>query len=337
MATSVMEDVAGGYCGSMVGDIETRRICCSCVARAGKRKEIPAEGAEGAGAGPSQRPTKKKGGSVKASCGARARVDINGKLDDILKLIDAKVSYAQIADRFKCSVRFLATVKSDRKKIEAAAAAGAGSQKTARKAEFQEVPATVQGGFIPPVYAGGMPLVWKTYRSVRDDTSTTILDGRSLAYTCNLSTGETKVTVYEDQEWSDFYLSTGGTGSCSVADIFDDDDGDVCLEEEACSSNETCTDDEPIAISPNAFNVVAARYSDDKCTVPTGVDHVVSGCDVSASGFSTEGCFHQNRIQREVQLEYHTNFTPHMSSGPDMRRMADAADSCYLVGDYYHR
>ncbi|CAB1114491.1 unnamed protein product [Ectocarpus sp. CCAP 1310/34] len=49
-----------GNCGSMVGDIETRRICCSCVARAGKRKEIPAEGAEGAGAGPSQRPTKKK-------------------------------------------------------------------------------------------------------------------------------------------------------------------------------------------------------------------------------------------------------------------------------------
>ena len=65
-------------------------------------------------------------------------MDINGKLD-ILKLIDAKVSYAQIADRFKCSVRFLATVKSDRKKIEAAAAAGAGSQKTARKAEFHEV------------------------------------------------------------------------------------------------------------------------------------------------------------------------------------------------------
>ena len=130
-----------GNCGSMVGDIETRRICCSCVARAGKRKdtgkrkEIPAEGAEGAGAGPSQRPTKKKGGSVKASCGARPRVDINGRLD-ILKLIDAKVSYAQIADRFKCSVRFLATVKSDRKKIEAAAAAGAGSQKTARKAQF---------------------------------------------------------------------------------------------------------------------------------------------------------------------------------------------------------
>lgn len=75
------------------------------------------------------------------------------------------------------------------------------------------------------------------------DTSTTILDGRSLVYTCNLSTGETQLTVYEDQECSEFYLSTGGTGSCFVADIFDDDDGDVCLEEEACSSNETCTDD----------------------------------------------------------------------------------------------
>ncbi|CBJ31172.1 expressed unknown protein [Ectocarpus siliculosus] len=201
------------------------------------------------------------------------------------------------------------------------------------------------------------------------DTSTTILDGRSLVYTCNLSTGETKLTVYEDQECLDVYLSTGGTGSCSVADIFDDDDGDVCLEEEACSSNETCTDDEPFALSPNAFNVVAAQYSDDKCTVPTGVDHVVSGYDVSAPGFSTEGCFPPESdpevpapslpflseclsdgsaviqlfglsdltCSGEVQLEYHTNFTPHMSSGPDMRRMADAADSCYLVGDYHYR
>ncbi|CAM9567107.1 unnamed protein product [Ectocarpus sp. 12 AP-2014] len=201
------------------------------------------------------------------------------------------------------------------------------------------------------------------------DTSTTILDGRSSVYTCNLSTGETKFTVYEDQECSDFYLSTGGTGSCSVADIFDDDDGDVCLEEEACSSNETCTDDEPFAISPNAFNVVAAQYSDDKCAVPTGVDHVVSGYNVSAPGFSTEGCFAPEldpevptaslpflseclsdgsaviqlfglsdlTCSGEVQLEYHTNFTPHMSSGPDMRRMADAADSCYPVGDYSYR
>lgn len=115
--------------------------------------------------------------------------------------------------------------------------------------------------------------------------------------------------------------------------------------------------------------MVAAQYSDDKCTVPTGVDHVVSGYDVSAPGFSTEGCFPPESdaetstiglpflseclsdgsavIQLfglsdltcggEVYLEYHTNFTPHMSSGPDMRRMADAADSCYLVGDYYYR
>ena len=105
-----------GNCGSMVGDIETRRICCSCVARAGKRKEtgkrkeIPAEGAEGAGSGPSQRPTKKKGGSVKASCGARARVDINGKLD-ILKLIDAKVSYAHLGLGVRVRVRVRVRVK----------------------------------------------------------------------------------------------------------------------------------------------------------------------------------------------------------------------------------
>ena len=51
----------------------------------------------------------------------------------------AKVSYTQIVDRFGCSVRFLATVRSDRKQIEAAAAAGGGSQKTARKGDFPEV------------------------------------------------------------------------------------------------------------------------------------------------------------------------------------------------------
>jgi len=123
-----------GNCGSMFDDHETKRICSTCVAKAGKRKATPAEGA---GAGPSKRPKKTKGGSREGS-GSRARPDNNTKLE-ILKLMDAKVSYAQIADRFGCSVRFLATVRSDRKQIEAAAAAGGGSQKTARKGDFPEV------------------------------------------------------------------------------------------------------------------------------------------------------------------------------------------------------
>ena len=120
-----------GNCGSMFDDHETKRICSTCVTKAGKRKATPAEGA---GAGPSKRPKKTKGGSREGS-GSRARPDNNTKLE-ILKLMDAKVSYAQIADRFGCSVRFLATVRSDRKQIEAAAAAGGGSQKTARKGDF---------------------------------------------------------------------------------------------------------------------------------------------------------------------------------------------------------
>ena len=123
-----------GNCGSMFDDHETKRICSTCVAKVGKRKATPAEGA---GAGPSKRPKKTKGGSREGS-GSRARPDNNTKLE-ILKLMDAKVSYAQIADRFGCSVRFLATVRSDRKQIEAAAAAGGGSQKTARKGDFPEV------------------------------------------------------------------------------------------------------------------------------------------------------------------------------------------------------
>ena len=53
--------------------------------------------------------------------------------------MDDKVSYSQIADRFGCSVRFLAMVRSARKQIEEAAAAGDGSQKTARKGDFPEV------------------------------------------------------------------------------------------------------------------------------------------------------------------------------------------------------
>ena len=45
-----------GNCGSMFKDHETKRICSTCVAKAGKRKATPAEGA---GAGPSKRPKNK--------------------------------------------------------------------------------------------------------------------------------------------------------------------------------------------------------------------------------------------------------------------------------------
>ena len=53
-----------GNCGSMFDDHETKRICSTCVAKAGKRKATPAEGA---GAGPSKRPKKTKGGSKQGS------------------------------------------------------------------------------------------------------------------------------------------------------------------------------------------------------------------------------------------------------------------------------
>jgi len=58
-----------GNCGSMFDDHETKRICSTCVAKAGKRKATPAEGA---GAGPSKRPKKTKGGSREGS-GSRAQ------------------------------------------------------------------------------------------------------------------------------------------------------------------------------------------------------------------------------------------------------------------------
>lgn len=55
-----------GNCGSMFDDHETKRICSTCVAKAGKRKATPAEGA---GAGPSKRPKKTKGRSKQGSSG----------------------------------------------------------------------------------------------------------------------------------------------------------------------------------------------------------------------------------------------------------------------------
>jgi len=54
----------------MFEDDDKHRICSTCVAKAGKRKATPAEGA---GAGPSQPPKKKKGS------GSRARPDNNAK------------------------------------------------------------------------------------------------------------------------------------------------------------------------------------------------------------------------------------------------------------------
>ena len=75
--------------------------------------------------------------------GARREVlvhapDNNTKLE-ILKLLGAKVSQVEIAEHFRCSERFVRTVKADRKKVEAATAAGGGTQKTARRGYFPEV------------------------------------------------------------------------------------------------------------------------------------------------------------------------------------------------------
>ena len=84
--TSVSEGCGGrldGNCGSMFDDHETKRICSMCVAVAGKRKATPAESA---GAGPSKRPKKTKGGSEKGS-GSRARSDNSAKLET-LQLMD---------------------------------------------------------------------------------------------------------------------------------------------------------------------------------------------------------------------------------------------------------
>ncbi|CAB1100439.1 unnamed protein product [Ectocarpus sp. CCAP 1310/34] len=123
-----------GNCGSVFEDNGQNRICSTCVARTSKRKATPAKGA---GAGPFKRQKQTSGGSKKGT-GSRARLDNNKKLE-ILKMLDQKVSHAQIADRFKCSLRLIETVKAGRQKVETGTAAGCGSQKSARKGDFPEV------------------------------------------------------------------------------------------------------------------------------------------------------------------------------------------------------
>ena len=70
------------------------------VRRQGWQAQSDTSSEEGAVAGPSKRskrPKNKRDGGGKGSSSSRLRLDNNQKLE-ILKLIDAKVSYAQIAD-----------------------------------------------------------------------------------------------------------------------------------------------------------------------------------------------------------------------------------------------
>lgn len=129
---------------------------------------------------------------------------------------------------------------------------------------------------------------------------------------------------------------------------------------------------EPSTISPNSFNVVAAQYSDDECNNPTGTDSIVSGGDVSAPGFSDEGCYpsesggvdpaptypsmpflsecladgsvviqafgvSDNTCSGPVYYELYTKFTPRLSYGPDLRRTTVTDSLCYQIGDLFYR
>ncbi|CAB1102147.1 unnamed protein product [Ectocarpus sp. CCAP 1310/34] len=94
----------------MFGDNEQHRICCACVAKDGKRK---APAADTCGRGQSERPKVTNGGSKKSQPSRkepRAQPDLDAMLE-MLKLMDAKVTHEQIADRFACSVRLVRDVK----------------------------------------------------------------------------------------------------------------------------------------------------------------------------------------------------------------------------------
>ncbi|CAM9633276.1 unnamed protein product [Scytosiphon promiscuus] len=203
------------------------------------------------------------------------------------------------------------------------------------------------------------------------DTSPTALRGLGILYTCDVSTGEVSAAVYDDPECLEIRPYDRGNDAC-YSEYADDDGGDLCLDEEACSTMETCTDDEPSTISPNSFNIVAAQYSDEECNDPTGTESVVSGGDVSAPGFSDEGCFlaeiggidhnpifpnmpflsecladgsamiqnfgiSDDTCSGPVYFEYHTHFVPNGSIGPDLRRTSVTENTCYQIGDFYYR
>ncbi|CAB1096975.1 unnamed protein product [Ectocarpus sp. CCAP 1310/34] len=158
-----------GNCGSGFEDNEQHRICTTCVARTSKRKATPAKGA---GAGPSKRQKQTSGGCKKGT-GFRARLDNNKKLE-ILKMLDQKVSHAQIADRFKCLLRFIGTVKAGRQKVETATAAGCSSQKTARKGDFPEVD-EIALDLLDKARKAKMPVTRDVLRSFGRSTRATLL------------------------------------------------------------------------------------------------------------------------------------------------------------------
>ncbi|CAM9192015.1 unnamed protein product, partial [Hapterophycus canaliculatus] len=129
---------------------------------------------------------------------------------------------------------------------------------------------------------------------------------------------------------------------------------------------------EPSTISPNTFNIVATQYADDVCTSPTGTEGIVSGGDVSAPGFSDEGCFaseshglepaptypsmpflsecradgsvmiqsfglSDNACSGPVYYEFYSNFVPYLSRGPDFRATTASDNACYQIGDFFYR
>ncbi|CAB1111078.1 unnamed protein product [Ectocarpus sp. CCAP 1310/34] len=160
-----------GNCGSVFEDNEQHLICSTCVARTSKRKGTPAKGA---GAGQSKRQKQTSGGSKKGTA-SRARLDSNKKLD-ILKMLDQKVSHAQIADRFKCSLRFIGTANAGRQKVETATAAGCGSQKIARKGDFPEVD-EIALDLLDKARKAKMPVTRDVLRSFGRSARATLLAG----------------------------------------------------------------------------------------------------------------------------------------------------------------
>ena len=130
-----------GMCGEQEeGESEMHRICNPCLDKKQKgsggssnqpKRRSPASAFLQQGA------SKKKASSASAS---RKRLTLAQKLE-VLKLLDQKVSYAEIARRFGNGTTAIGTIKQERSKLEgdAASSARSASSKSSRGGDFPKV------------------------------------------------------------------------------------------------------------------------------------------------------------------------------------------------------
>lgn len=109
------------------------------------------------------------------------------------------------------------------------------------------------------------------------DASDSILGGRGIIYTCDLSTGELLLSVYNDPDCSELFASEGGVDVCVWLEEYDDD-GHECLDEDACSITGVCTEDGKFVLFKLDCLIAgfALGYCAERASTITNIPWVVS-------------------------------------------------------------